>query len=174
MDNGFFVYLDRLTLLVFFSGYPFLYALVSLLAGHQRSPLFLKNKRVSLLPYAYALVGLLYAGYQLKNLYPDYSPGNLKQLADHYLKVWALLSLVFWIPGIPQKKILSLLHSFVFFFLLIKDLFSSTGDKESIRNDMKLYSISLLLNSLAFLFILLSSYLFSRYRQRRNTSGLSA
>jgi len=166
MDNAFFAYLDRLTLMVFFSGYPLVYAFVSFLATSQQQVNFFKRKALSILPYGYGLAGILYLGYRLQNLYPDYSPANLGQLAGSYLQAWGLLSLIFLIPAIARRRILSLLHSFVFFFYLIKDLVGSSADKESVRNDMKLYSISLLINLGTFLVILLLSFLFSRFRHK--------
>ncbi|HET9280093.1 MAG TPA: hypothetical protein VFN95_17985, partial [Flavitalea sp.] len=92
---------------------------------------------------------------------------GIEHMHQPYLKAWAFLAIILWIPSIAKKPVLSLLHSLVFFFFIIKDLFvqlfSSSGDKEWVRNDMKLFTFSLLLNSAAFLAIALTSYVFVRF-----------
>lgn len=151
MDLAFFDYLQRLEMMAFFSGYPLVYAIAFFIAGKQKSKSGLKGKIVSLLPYSYALVGTLFLGLQLNNLYPDYTFENIKLTTQEpYLKIWGLLALLFWIPALRKKPVISLLHSLVFFSLLAKDLFrhtfQSSTDMNIIRNDMKIYSDSLILN----------------------------
>jgi hypothetical protein len=123
------------------------------------------------LPFAYALVGTLYLGLQLKNLYADYSNENIKLIVHQpYLRIWGLLSILFWIPALGKKPVFSLLHSFVFFFYLVWDLFlqssGSSADYNIVRNDMKIYTDSLILNLIAFALIVLLSILFIRYKKR--------
>jgi len=171
MDNSFFAYLQQLELMAFFSGYPLIYAVTIFIAGNQQLKNNFKSRIVSLLPFAYALVGTLYLGLQLKNLYPDYSIENIKQTIQlPYLMTWGFLSILFWIPALGKKKFLSLIHSLVFFFFLVRDLFlqlsASFADKDVVRNDMKLYTNSLLLNLGAIAFIVLLSFLFNYYRKR--------
>ena len=171
MDDIFFAYLQRLELMAFFSGYPLLYAVTLFIAENQQLKNNFKSRIVSLLPFAYALVGTLYLGLQLKNLYPDYSIENIKlTMQQPYLKIWGLLAILFWIPAIAKKPILSLLHSLVFFLLLVRDLFlqlsASSADKNIVRNDMKIYTDSLLLNLGAFALIVLLSFLFTHYKKR--------
>jgi hypothetical protein len=171
MDDTFFAYLQRLELMAFFTGYPLFYALIRLLAGNSAIKNEFRNRLVRCLPIAYALVGTLYLGLQLKNLYPDYSIANLKLAMQHpYLKIWALLSLLFWISALRKKPALSLLHSLVFFFFLLKDIFdqsySASADKSVVRNDMKLYTDSLLLNLAAYAVIFTLSYLFRHFNKR--------
>jgi hypothetical protein len=171
MDNIFFAYLQRLELMAFFSGYPLLYVVTLFIAENQQLKNNFKSRIVSLLPFAYALVGTLYLGLQLKNLYPDYSIENIKlTMQQPYLKIWGLLAILFWIPAIAKKPILSLLHSLVFFFFLVRDLFlqlsASSADKNIVRNDMKIYTDSLLLNLGAFALIVLLSFLFTHYKKR--------
>src|ERR1017187_3929638 len=99
MGNNFFAYLKQLELMAFFSGYPLLYVVILFLAGNNRSKNNFKSRMVSVLPFAYALVGALYLGLQLKNLFLGYSSGNIKQiLLQPYLMIWGLLSILFWIP----------------------------------------------------------------------------
>lgn len=171
MDDIFFAYLQRLELMAFFSGYPLLYAVTLFIAENQQLKNNFKSRIVSLLPFAYALVGTLYLGLQLKILYPDYSIENIKlTMQQPYLKIWGLLAILFWIPAIAKKPILSLLHSLVFFFFLVRDLFlqlsASSADKNIVRNDMKIYTDSLLLNLGAFALIVLLSFLFTHYKKR--------
>jgi hypothetical protein len=143
MDNSFFAYLQQLELMAFFSAYPLVYAIVNVLTGHSKKEIFARFP--SLLPYAYALVGVLYLGLQLKNLYPDYSLENIiSSVQQPLLTIWALLALLFWIPALAKKPLISLLHSFVFFFFLLKEifspLFSPDTDKNILKNEMKVYT----------------------------------
>ena len=171
MDNSFFTYLQQLELMAFFTGYPLIYAVTLFIAGNLQSKNNFKNRIVSLLPFAYALVGTLYLGLQLKNLYPDYSIENIKlNLQQPWLIIWGLLSILFWIPAMGKKPVLSLFHSLVFFFFLVRDLvrhfFQSSADKSVVRNDMKIYTDSLLLNLGAFTLVVLLSLLFPRNKNR--------
>ena len=70
MDDSFFAYLQQLEIMVFFSGYPLVYALVIAAAGKKPATNSIGHKAVSVLPFAYALVGTLFLGFQLKKLYP--------------------------------------------------------------------------------------------------------
>ncbi len=164
MGNNFFVNIQQLEMLAFFSGYPLIYFLVRFLAHN----LSFKNgwdaRIVSILPFAYALIGTLYLGLQLKNLYPDYTIVNIKQRIQHpYLIIWGLLSILFWIPAISKKQVLSILHGLVFFFLILKDLFSQLAgfsqDRDIVKNDMRIYTVSIFLNLAAIIFLTLLSYL---------------
>jgi hypothetical protein len=171
MDTSFFKYLQQLELMVFFSGYPLIYAVTLFVAGSQQLKNNFKSRIVSLLPFAYALVGTLYLGFQLKNLYPGYSIENIKRtIQAPYLIIWGLLSILFWIPAAGKKTVLSLIHSLVFFFFLVRDLFLQLSalpvNRDMVRNDMKIYTGSLLLNLGAFAFIVLLSFLFSHYQKR--------
>ncbi|MHB8206564.1 MAG: hypothetical protein ACYDDY_04150 [Mucilaginibacter sp.] len=160
--------MQQLELMAFFSGYPLIYAAVVVFAGNQHK----KNKfkiSASLLPFAYALVGTLFLGFQLKKLYPDYSVEHLElTMQQPWLIIWGLLSLLFWIPALAKKRVLSLIHSFVFFFFLTKDLFvklfTSSVNNDVIGNDMNIYTSSLLFNLGAFAFIVLISFLLTRYK----------
>jgi len=167
MNESFFSYLHRLELITFFSGYPLVYALVVSIAGQPSSANSSKKRTISLLPYAYGLVGLLYLGFQLKKLYPDYSPGHITQLMHYwFLTIWGILAIFFLVPSVARKKVVSLLHSFVFFLLLIQDIFSQfinpEIDKSIIRNDMKLYTFSVLINAGSFILIVLIYFLMRR------------
>jgi signal transduction histidine kinase len=173
MNDSFFSYLHRLELIAFFAGYPLIYAIVLVIAGNQLSKNKLKGKIVSLLPFAYALVGTLYLGFQLKNLYPDYSIEHIKESMYHpYLVLWGISAMFFWIPVMSKKPVISLLHSSVFFFLLLQDIFFQTPvaamDKHIIRNDMKLYTSSLLLNTGAIIAITLIHFLLLRFKSDKN------
>lgn len=171
MGDNFFSYLQQLELMAFFSGYPLLYAIINVFAGNSNREVL--KKLPSILPYAYALVGSLFLGLQLKNLYPDYSFENIKlSVQQPILQIWALLSLLFWIPALAKKPVFSLLHSFVFFFFLLRDLlshlFESATDKNILRNDMKVYTDSLLLN-LGALIVLATIYLIVRFGLKKKS-----
>jgi hypothetical protein len=174
MNNSFFLYLQQLELMAFFSGYPLLYAVIHFIAGKRQSTnKSNKNTITSFLPFAYALVGTLYLGLQLKNLYPDYSFENIKlSIQQPFLVIWGLLSILFWIPALSKKSVLSLIHSLVFFFFLIRDLFlqsyASAADKNIVKNDMKIYTDSLLLNLGAIAFIALLFFIVTFLKNRFN------
>ncbi|HXB44081.1 MAG TPA: hypothetical protein VNV85_08500 [Puia sp.] len=170
MDSNFFAYLQRLEMMAFFSGYPLIYFVILYLSGNQQSKNNFRNNLSSLLPFAYALLGTLYMVLQLKNLYPDYSFENIKlRVHQPYLKIWGLLSILFWIPALGKKPVFSLLHSLVFFFFLVLDLFfqlfSSSADRNILRNDMKIYTGSLILNLIAFAMIVFASFLKAYYKK---------
>jgi hypothetical protein len=165
--DSFFAYMQRLELLAFFSGYPLVYSIALFITGSRSSKNNFKNKIPFLLPFAYALVGTLYIGLQLKNLYPDYSIQNINRaIQQPYLITWAFLSIFFWIPALAKKPVFSLLHSLVFFFLLIRDVFS-LSNKDIVRNDMNIYTTSLILNLGSVAFLLLVSFLYIRFHRQR-------
>jgi hypothetical protein len=170
MENSFFAYTQRLELLAFFSGYPLIYTVILFIAGNQQIKNNFKSRVIFLLPFAYALVGSLYLGLQLKNLYPDYSIENIKlTIQQPCLVSWGLLSILFWIPALAKKATLSLLHSLVFFFFVVRDLFlqlTAPANNDVIRNDMKIYTDSLLLNLGAVTSIVLLFFLYTRYKKR--------
>ncbi len=173
MDNSFFAYLQKLEMLVFFSGYPLLYLLVISIAGSQKRKNISQNKLVLFLPYTYAFAGTLYLGLLLKNVYPDYSITHISERILHpYLTIFGLSSLLFWIPALNHKRIVSFLHSLIFFCLLAKDFFiRETGiaaDKTVLQNDMKIYAISFLLHVSALLFFCGLTYLYRRFLSRHS------
>lgn len=164
MGDSFIAYLQQLELMVFFCGYPLLYALVIFFSRNEGRPENFRSRMSRFLPYAYALIGTLYLGLQLKNLYPDYSIYNIRHTILHpYLTIWGLLSLLFWIPAISRRKVLSLFHSLVFFFFLLRDIvlqiIGSLPNNDLLQNDMRVYITSFLLNVGAFIIILILSFL---------------
>ena len=174
MNNSFFLYLQQLELMAFFSGYPLLYAVIHFIAGKRQSTnKSNKNTITSFLPFAYALVGTLYLGLQLKNLYPNYSFENIKLSIQQPFLVYLGLPFYPFLDTSPRKKsVLSLIHSFVFFFFLIRDLFlqsyASAADKNIVKNDMKIYTDSLLLNLGAIIFIVVTIFYVTFFKKRFN------
>lgn len=166
MDNDLGVYIEQLQLMAFFAGYPLIYAFVNVLSAKQSKDAFL-NRLFRIMPYAYALCGALFLGYFLKTLYPDYSTENIsKELS--YLKIWALLSLLFWLSPFSKRPVISLLHSFVFFFFLLRDLFMymiSMTSIDVIRNDMRVYFDSILLNTGTLIVILALHIILRKFRK---------
>jgi hypothetical protein len=165
MGSSIFLYIRQLEILVFFSGYPLVYYLVRFFSRNKTLKRLGKTELVSILPYAYALTGTLYVGFLIRNLYPDFSFENIRnQTQQSYLVIWAILSILFWIPAISRKHILCMLHSLVFFLLILKDLFVQlTGfnpDPNILKNDMKVYTVSIVLNLSAFIILVLFSLLF--------------
>ncbi len=174
MSSSIFRYFQQLEVLAFFSGYPLIYYLVQILTRNT----LLKNSKgkelISILPFAYALIGTLYLGLQLKNLYPDYTIENIKHRIQHpWLQIWGILSILFWIPAISKRQILSMLHSLVFFLVIVKDLLFRFGgfirDHDMMRNEMRLYTVSIFLNLAAYTFLFLLYQLFPIHKQYRGS-----
>lgn len=162
MDNSFFAYLQQLEMLVFFSGYPLVYLLMNSVGAMKAVQEKTGKRLLFVLPYAYALAGTLFLGFELKNAFPDFAIGHiLQRIQNPFLFCWSVLSLIFWIPLFSRIRVLSFLHSLIFFFLVIKDIFnrnaiSFTGNALA-KNNMKIYTISLVLN----LFLLMIVYFLS-------------
>ena len=175
MDNDFFAYIARLESMAFFVGYPLIYAIVQAIGGRGRETTSFIGSLAKLLPFAYALSATLFIGLLLKELYPDYSLKNIShQFQFPFLKIWGALALLFWIPAFNKRPVLSLLHSLVFFFFLLKDLYlqlSSHPGREIIKNDMNIYTDSLLLNAFTFAVTILVYYFYSKIRSNRKTSA---
>ena len=173
MDNSFIAYLQRLELISFFSGYSLIYTISTFITANR--PLKILSGRFALLlPMAYAIVGALYLGFILDKLFPDYSITNIKLVIQQpYLIIFGLLANLFWIPAIAKKKVWSLIHSLFFVCFLVKDLFlqfiTPSADNNLVRNDMKMYAVSILLNAVALLIVILGSFLFSRYKNVLST-----
>ena len=150
MDDSFFKYLQQLEILAFFSGYPLVYALVAFFKSTARSKSSIRNRLFILLPFAYATVGLLYVGLQLRNLYPDYSIKHItSETQNLFFAIWGLLSLTFWIPAFSKRPVISLFHSLIFFYLLAKNFYlqltSIVPDNAVLKNYMKVYLDSIFL-----------------------------
>ena len=171
MDSNFLKYLEQLELIAFFSGYPLIFSIVVSWAASKKSEGGFRKKAGSVLPFSYALVGTLFLGLQLRNLYPDYSLINIGQKIHlPYLKIWALSSMFFWVPALGKRVWICLLHSLIFFFLILRDFYSQfaglTTDRNILQNDMKLYADSLLLNGAAFAIVALICYFFLKQRAK--------
>ena len=176
MDNSFFAYLQHLEMMAFFSGYPLIYAVVLFVSGNKQSVNNFRNRGASLLQYAYALVGTLFVGFQLKKLLIGYNDGSINiSFQQPLLIIWGLLAILFWIPALAKKAALSLAHSSIFFFLLLWDIFMQktlpNDNGNLLANDMKIYTGSLLLNATSLGFMVLIVYIFNRYSQRKSPIG---
>jgi hypothetical protein len=164
MLESFFSYTEWIELETFFSGYLLVYAIIHLVASKPPLTNFARARLLPKLPLAYALAGTLYLGLQLKNVYPDYTIGHITASVQlPFLKIWALLSLLCWIPVFHKKPAFSVLHSSVFFFLMLKSLylhlFTSAVDNDMARNSMKIYSVSIILNLVTLILVALISLL---------------
>lgn len=171
MDDSFFIYLEQLELLLFFSGYPLIYLLISTIAETGLAEKAFKKNISALLSYAYAIVGILYLGFLLRSFYPDYSLRHINATTQMpALKIWGLLSILFFIPSVAKKPVYSLLHSLVFFFFICRDLYFyvfATLDKLVLKNDMNLFTYSLLINLSTFLFVLIIASVYNNMRGKK-------
>ena len=162
MENDLIAQMIKLELLVFFSGYALIFTLISLLTdikSIQSTSLIVSLYR--LLPLSYALVGALFLGFILKERYQNVQINQALKFYDlSSLQIVGLLSLLFFIPVFRKLPILSLVHSLIFLFLILKDLilyFKKVTHIEVIRNDLNILLISILLNvcTLAVVYLLL-------------------
>jgi len=171
MDDSFLASLQKLEAMAFFSGYALVYTVAHFLfANHVLKRPFI-GRAVSFLPFSYALLGTLFLGFQLKKLYPDYSFEHIRlTIQQPYLLIWGLLSITFWIPAVSKRAVLSLIHNFIFFYFLASDLFiqliTPSADNNIIKNDMKVYAASIILN-LGILGFLTTLLLLSTYYKKK-------
>ena len=170
MDRSIFTYIGQLEMLAFFSGYPMVYYLIRFFIRRASLKNVSAGVLVSILPFAYALTGTIYLGLQVINLYSVHNIENIRhRIQQPYLIFWALLSLLFWIPAISKRQILSVFHGLVFFFIIIKDIYFQltelNPDRNILRNDMKLYTVSIFLNLAAFILLSLP-YCLQRQRKK--------
>jgi hypothetical protein len=176
MGNDFFGYLARLEIMVYFAGYPIIYALVYVLSGEFRRKLnsFL-TLLPGLLPMAYALSGTLFLGYMIKKIYIGYGMNiSISQLYHPLLILWGLLSLLFWLKPLRKITAISLVHSLVFFYFIPRDIYlkySGGGDNDMLRNDMNILTFSLLLNAACLLIVAILHSIVTYSSKRRNTSS---
>jgi hypothetical protein len=166
MGTDLVAYIEQLELMAFFAGYPLIYTLVHVITSGKKANATASPELVKLLPFAYALSGTLFTGLLIRNIYPDYSLHNIAaQFQYPYLRIFGLLSLLCWLPHFSRKPIFSLLHSLVFFLFIVKDLFdqiTAPAGKEMIKNDMKIYTDSLLLNTGTIIIVVLAFYFFRK------------
>lgn len=165
-------YIQQLELILFFSAYPLIYAAVILVTRNPEKAsdakgLNARSRLLWVLPYAYALVGTLYLGFFLKNIFPDYTLNKIRMAVYlPFLVSWGMLSVMFWIPFLAKRKFLTLLHSLVFFFLVVKDtvlqISGSASDMDILKNDMRVFTDSLLLHIAALFFLYLLSFVVTR------------
>ena len=160
MGDDLFAYIERLQLMAFFAGYPLLYAMAQVLAGLKvRKQGSFPHLWVRSLPYAYALTATLFLGMLIRDLYPDYTLNHItSQFQNPWLKVVGIMAVLCWLPFFSRKPLLCLLHSLVFFYFVLRDLFfhftSSSVGREIIQNDMKILTDSLLLNAVTMVLVM--------------------
>src|ERR1041385_675518 len=162
---------ERLEMLAFFAGYPLVFYVIYFFAGKTLQRPVLKHRAIYLFPLAYALLGTSYWGLQLRNWYPEYQIKDILSNTYYiYSKIWALLAIIFWIPFFFKRPFLSVFHSLFFFVLLLRDVFTQLlfhdQDIHTLRNEMKVYTVSLLLNLFA-LAIVLMFYLLIDYMKNK-------
>jgi hypothetical protein len=163
MIDSFIAYIERLELLTFFSGYPIVYAFVLVFTGKEQKKGSLMESFRRSLPMAYALVGTFFLLLGFREIYVQMSIKNFEPgLNLTPLRIWGFLSIIFWIPLFRRKPIYSLLHSLIFFYLICRDIvmgIMSAWGNDIIANDMKVYTISILLNLISLIIVSIASFL---------------
>ncbi len=166
--ESFFAYLERLEVFGFYGGYPLLFVIALIVAGPPAGRNSSKRRLIRSLPYAYALTGTCYAIMIVTGSWPQVDATLISTMQEPWLRIWALLALLFWFRPFNRIPVLSLLHSLVFFYFLVRDLlFYSVGkmDKDLIRKEMKVYGDSLLIILAALVFIYALFTLLSGYQE---------
>lgn len=151
MDNSFLAYIQKLEAMAFFSGYALVYTVALFIFGNKRFNKKLSDRIVSFLPISYGLTGILFLGFQLKKLYPDYSFKHIQfTIQQPFLIIWGVLTITFLAPILYKRPVLSLLHSCLFFYFVASDLFKQalplSADISVVKNDMKVLAASVILN----------------------------
>lgn len=155
MINDFFKYLQLLEILAFFTGYPLVYLIVKTVI---QSPVIgetIQLRMLRALPFSYALVGLLFVGFEFKNNYSDLHIQILwSHIVNPFPYFWALLSLIFFHPYFSRAPQWCFYHSLVFLFLILQNIFLELNNQlvngDNLHNSLKIYSISLLLDAASF------------------------
>lgn len=174
MFAGFSIYIEWIELESFFSGFIVLCLIALIVRRFARLSQKLNDAIFRSLPLAYAIVGTLYLGLQLRNSWEDHSLLPLFPGYQYYfLKSWALIALLCWIPFIRRNVLFAILHSSVYFFVMARDLIIAyTGeydDSSRTSNDWKIFSVSIGLNLVLTLIILLVSHLLDFLRKRKRS-----
>jgi len=151
MNSSFLAYIQKLEAMAFFSGYALVYTVVLFILGNRRLKGKLSDRIISFLPISYALIGILFLGFQLKKLYPDYSFEHIQfTIQQPFLIIWGLLPIAFLAPMLYKRPVFSLLHSCLFFYFVASDLFfqaiTPSADNNIVKNDMRVLAASIILN----------------------------
>ncbi len=162
--NNFFIYIDKLELIAFFSAFPLFYFLY---ISFYTKPLIVKFKWLKLLPeiisMVYATISFLYIGMKLNQLYVQIAMGPIQfELTSciFILKCWSIFGLLFYIKFLRTKPILALAHSSIYFIILLIDFFQYYHHQiniEAFHNEIRLYFISFVAY-ISISFILISGY----------------
>ena len=173
MGDDFLVYFQRLEILAFFSGFPFLYSIIHLL-GTRHSWIFQAffEKAKVLLPLSYALTATFFAAYiSIEMIMGPGGRADRTSFLVYFLKIWGVMAILFWTPFLRKVPPYSLWHSLVFFVvLLLKDLvlgWNSAEGRELIRNDMKIFTTSTMLNLVTLVLVFVGHYIIRMIKSAR-------
>lgn len=166
MGDDLFSMVEKFEILLFFSGYTILFCFVNYL--WTRPNIFL-DKLKALIPFGYAFSATLFLGYFLNKIYLNHILGNVNIHWYHpFLIIWGALALLFWVPFFKRKPALSLMHSLVFFYFILKDLVSyvfGNSDQLVIRNNMNILSTSFLINVATLTLVYILFYLLHKLKK---------
>jgi len=152
MQHGFLATFEKYELIAFFSGYAIVYLMVM---GLWRKQGIFGIAKDRLIAYSYSITATLFLGYVLQKLFLGYSNGNGQLIIYRpYFVLFGILAVLFWIPSLSRLKALMLVHSLVFFALIPLDLAAyliGSADREQVRNDMNMLTVSVVLNFSTFI-----------------------
>ena len=164
--------MERLQLLTIFSGYPLLYTFIHFIAGRkQQKQTPFSSLLLSSLSKVYAVMGSIFLLLWIREVVLQLGIKNMNLDLDATpLKIWALLACLFWIPALAARPVYSFLHSLVFFALFFKDLITgiqSPSEKDILSNNMKVYTVSLVLNFSCLLVIFTGHWIIRKMFSRK-------
>lgn len=144
--NDFFIYIERLELIAFFTGVPLLGIIIFLVIGkRERGMVLLHN----ILPITYAILSVLYLGMKMYQHGLDMGDWLLRGSVLHILlKGWAISASLFFIPAFRKRwRGVSNYHGLVFYGIILNDLIQASREAlsaELIRNEWFLQGLSIL------------------------------
>ena len=169
MDNSFFAYLKQLEVMVFFSGYPLLCCNYFYCRRSSIKKQF-QHKDCSAITFCICPGGYIISWAAIKKFISwIFCRKNKRWFSTTLINSLGTSLNSFLDTGPGQKTVFSLIHSLVLFFFPAIGLFvqlSSSADKNTFRNDMKIYTVSLLLNVGAFALIVFLFFLFAHLKKR--------
>ena len=144
--TDFFIYIERLELIAFFTGVPLLGIVIFLVIGKRERGMVLLH---TILPITYAILSVLYLGMKMYQHGLDMGDWLLRGSVLHILlKGWAISASFFFIPAFRKRwRGVSHYHGLVFYGIILNDLIQASRralSAELIRNEWFLQGLSIL------------------------------
>lgn len=144
--NDFFIYIERLEFIAFFTGVPLLGIIIFFVIGKRERGMVLLH---TILPITYAMLSVLYLGMKMYQHGLNMGDWLLQGSLLHILlKGWAISASLFFIPAFRKRwKGVSHYHALVFYGIMLNDLIQANRQvlsAELLRNEWLLQGLSTL------------------------------